>query len=91
MTNDLPEIPPLEPPFIPPKPVRPWDLFNANKERVADDLQKERMEICKQCPFFIKTTKQCKKCGCLMELKTRLADATCPIGKWHQAKIGYRD
>ena len=25
---------------------------------------------------------RCRKCGCLLKLKTRMALASCPIGKW---------
>jgi len=65
-----------------PKPVRPWDLLNKNKLRVEDAMQKERMSICSTCPQLIQITKQCKKCGCFMEAKTKLADASCPLHKW---------
>jgi tRNA(Ile2) C34 agmatinyltransferase TiaS len=76
MSNDeLPVVPPL-------KPVRPWDLINPNKERVSEAAQNRRMEICKACPFFIKITGQCSKCGCIMSQKTKLADAYCPVDKW---------
>jgi hypothetical protein len=76
MSNDeFLEVPPL-------KPVRPWDLFNPNKERVSDKAQERRMAICKECPFYIKVTTQCSKCACIMPQKTKLADASCPVGKW---------
>lgn len=42
----------------------------------------DRIKICLQCEHFLKLTKQCKKCGCFMIIKTRLPNATCPIGKW---------
>jgi hypothetical protein len=64
------------------KPVRPWDLFNSKKPKLSEEFQKERIEICLGCSELIKLTHQCKKCGCFMELKTKLADARCPIGKW---------
>jgi hypothetical protein len=64
------------------KPVRPWDLFNAKKPKLSEEFQKERLKICLSCPELIKLTHQCKKCGCFMELKTKLAEAKCPIGKW---------
>lgn len=67
------------------KPVRPWDIFNKNMERAMPIIQKKRMAICKSCPEFIRFTHQCKKCGCLMDAKTKLSDAVCPIGKWGQA------
>ena len=62
--------------------TRPWDLVNPNTEYVSDDIQKNRFDICKACPELIKMTSQCKKCGCIMKLKTKLEKATCPIGKW---------
>lgn len=64
------------------KPVKPWDLLNAKKPKLSEESQKERMDICLSCPELIKLTDQCKKCGCFMQLKTKLAEATCPIGKW---------
>jgi hypothetical protein len=65
-----------------PKPVRPWDLFNKNKERTTEELKEKRLAICRECEFFVSFTQQCLKCGCLMQLKTKLADAYCPIHKW---------
>lgn len=62
--------------------TRPWDLINPNTEMATGDLASSRYSICKQCPELIKLTKQCKKCGCFMEFKTKLNGAVCPIGKW---------
>jgi hypothetical protein len=62
--------------------VRPWDLFNKNMGRTPSSVQQERMSICKSCPFYRKSIDQCKKCGCIMNQKTKLADASCPVGKW---------
>jgi hypothetical protein len=67
--------------------ARPWDLFNKNIGRVAESLAKERMALCLECPSLIKATKQCKKCGCFMEAKTKLPNASCPIGKWDAVDI----
>ena len=53
-------------------PVRPWDVLNPNIENVTLEVQKNRLDICKQCDRFIKTTSQCKECGCIMNLKTKL-------------------
>jgi hypothetical protein len=100
MSKELPILPDLVRPAPEPEPinleyveienakkVRPWHLFNKNKERSPDALQKERMDICKECPFFIKVTGQCSKCGCIMEAKTRLAEASCPVDKWQAVKL----
>ncbi|NCV08478.1 MAG: hypothetical protein EBW76_06995 [Actinobacteria bacterium] len=62
--------------------ARPWDLFNKKIGRVTEMIAKERLEICQGCEHFIKLSSQCKKCGCIMNLKTKLPNASCPVGKW---------
>jgi hypothetical protein len=69
------------------KNVRPWDLFNKKMGRVDSETYKKRIEICQACPELIKTTFQCKKCGCFMKQKNKLADASCPLNKWGKFKI----
>lgn len=64
------------------KSVKPWDLVNPNVAHVSDEIKDQRMSICNDCEHLIKFTKQCKKCGCFMHLKTKLAPAFCPVGKW---------
>ena len=68
--------------------TRPWDMVNPNAEFVSDETQKTRYDICLACPELIKITKQCKKCGCLMSAKTKLAKAECPLHKWGQVDEG---
>lgn len=91
--NELPKVPPLEQPgkSVEPKQVRPWDLFNKNKDRVPKEIKNMRMEACLSCPFLIQATKQCKKCGCFMHAKTQLADAYCPINKWGQVDVSFKE
>ncbi len=62
--------------------TRPWDFLRADTQYAETEESKRRFEICKSCPELIKLTSQCKKCGCFMAAKTRLLEATCPIGKW---------
>jgi hypothetical protein len=62
--------------------TRPWDMLNPETEYVDDKLAEKRLSICMSCPELLKLTKQCKKCGCFVHLKTKLAKAECPIGKW---------
>ena len=50
----------------------------SKENRVAID----KMKICIQCEDFIKLTKQCKKCGCFMPIKTRIPGMKCPANKW---------
>ncbi len=60
----------------------PLDIFNPNTSWADDTTKKERLDICISCPELIQLTKTCKKCGCFMELKTKLEASRCPIGKW---------
>lgn len=62
--------------------TRPWDLVNPQTEWASEELSSERYSICSSCPELLKLTKQCKKCGCFMAAKTKLAAASCPLGKW---------
>ena len=58
---------------------------------VSADKANERLEICRQCPFFKYdqvnpesgvADGRCLKCGCFMNVKAHWAYAECPIGKW---------
>lgn len=64
------------------KPARPWDMFNPNIGRVSAEVQHQRITLCESCPEFLGLTRQCKACGCFMDLKTQLPHAACPIHKW---------
>ena len=59
-----------------------FDILDKNKYSNNKIEIDKRISICEGCEHFIKITKQCSKCGCFMKLKTRLTDASCPIGKW---------
>lgn len=70
------------------------------KDPNTEKIAKYRMSICKTCPkqgylinisifgIKIKLIKQCKSCGCLLQLKThsfnidKKKNATCPEKKW---------
>ena len=58
---------------------------------VSADKANERLEICRQCPFFKYdqvnpesgvADGRCLKCGCFMNVKAHWSYAECPIGKW---------
>ena len=44
-------------------------------------MQKLRYRICKMCDAFT-GLKTCKVCNSIMPLKTKVKDASCPLGKW---------
>jgi hypothetical protein len=61
--------------------VVPTDLLN--KDNYIEKTESEkRMKICLECDHLNKLIHQCKECGCFMNLKTKLINAKCPIGKW---------
>jgi hypothetical protein len=62
--------------------VTPLDLLNPMTKHASEEMSVSRMLICEGCPELIKATKQCKKCGCFMALKTKIEAAKCPIGNW---------
>ena len=46
-----------------------------------EDIIKKRWDICKACPELTNLNR-CKQWGCFMKVKTKIATAKCPIGKW---------
>lgn len=73
------------------RPARPWDLFNKNLGRVGDQIAEERMDICRSCDKYIALTHQCTECGCIMNLKTKLPNASCPLNKWGTVRVSYKE
>ena len=61
--------------------ARPWHVLNPGKH-IDQETAQARLDICGQCDRLISVTKQCRECGCIMPMKTRLIGATCPLGKW---------
>jgi len=43
-----------------------------------------RRLICDQCDHkkTVASVNICKECGCVIQFKTKLKEATCPKGKW---------
>lgn len=62
--------------------VSPIDIIKPGTEWTNEEKANSRFSICQSCPELISLTKQCKKCGCFMAIKTKLEAAECPIGKW---------
>jgi hypothetical protein len=48
---------------------------------VNSEEANRRLDICRNCPEFRKTTGTCKMCNCIMKFKVRIANNSCPIGK----------
>lgn len=62
--------------------VTPLDILNPRAKNLENEISEKRLNVCISCEHLIQLTKQCKKCGCFMPLKTKLEEAMCPIGKW---------
>lgn len=60
----------------------PLDIFISDTPQAPEDIVNKRLGICQSCPEFVKLTTQCKRCKCIMKLKTKLDHAKCPAGKW---------
>ena len=61
-----------------PKPLRRFLTFD-------EKVLQERWEACGGCEFLTEKHR-CKKCGCFMKLKTRIAKMKCPVGKWDKVE-----
>jgi hypothetical protein len=72
------------------RPARPWDLFNKNLGRVGDVIAEERLAICKACPKLLPTG-NCVECGCFMSQKVKLPNAECPLHKWGQVEVTFKE
>ena len=42
----------------------------------------DRVDICKDCPFFLIEYSTCEKCACPSELLHNNEKAVCPEGRW---------
>ena len=49
---------------------------------IEKEAAQARYDICKQCPELEGITARCRKCGCFMKLKVKLAESECPLGLW---------
>jgi hypothetical protein len=58
------------------------DVLAGKLQLSEKELSDERMKVCVECPSFRKLTRQCALCGCFLELKTKILQAECPIGRW---------
>jgi rRNA maturation endonuclease Nob1 len=54
-------------------------------DKVSDEIQAYRYNICQECPKLYKPTDTCKVCGCFMKVKTWMPNQSCPLKKWDKA------
>jgi hypothetical protein len=49
---------------------------------VSAEVGYHRLQTCEGCDKFESDSSRCRECGCFMKVKTQLATASCPLGKW---------
>lgn len=52
---------------------------------VSEEIQKERLAICRECPKYDDMQHRCKMCGCHLGGKVKFALDSCPLGKWSES------
>ena len=57
-------------------------LARGERITVAKDVSEKRLEICLECPKYIKSQSRCSLCGCYIKAKAKMLSEACPIGKW---------
>lgn len=48
----------------------------------SQEEMEKRFNLCVACEYLIPEQSRCIKCGCYMNMKTRLQASKCPINKW---------
>lgn len=51
-------------------------------QKVSDEKQQERLDLCKACEYYQAKDARCMKCGCFLKFKSMFEAWHCPIGKW---------
>jgi hypothetical protein len=67
------------------RPASPWDFFDPQIGRVAEEVAHARLDICKVCEQYVSLLHLCSECGCVMNAKVKLPNAFCPLRKWNTA------
>lgn len=58
------------------------DAAQGKAVTVSEEELQRRYSICEKCDLFDADKKRCRKCGCWMDMKSKLASMECEIGKW---------
>ena len=57
-------------------------LLKGDKVAASDKKVKMRKQTCLHCDWFEKKRLRCIKCGCIIPIKIRLEEESCPLNKW---------
>lgn len=56
------------------------DTVTGEAKYVSEEKLKSRLAICKACPSLLAGA--CTKCGCIVQLKAKYEESSCPVDKW---------
>lgn len=56
------------------------DTITGNANYSNTKLQDSRLALCNACPKLLAGA--CTECGCIVKLKVKYEESSCPIGKW---------
>jgi len=74
-----------------------WNLIKYIHENqdgilfVTDEVQRERMLVCRSCDKYDELQNSCKECGCYLPAKTKVILDSCPLGKWTEDKDAWEE
>jgi ribosomal protein L32 len=51
-----------------------------DNRKVSKEIQQQRLAVCKTCEHNLLNV--CKKCGCVLKLKTQWKTTRCPVNNW---------
>ena len=58
------------------------DLVTGKTIMASEEVQKQRLDTCKNCDAFNHTSYTCTRCNCKMVYKSVLQSSVCPLDKW---------
>ena len=56
-------------------------FFKKNYLQDSEIIQ-NRINICNNCPYLLKSTRNCLVCGCFVDLKAQIRQENCPKHNW---------
>ena len=57
-------------------------VLKGDKVAASNKEVKMREKTCLHCDWFEKKKLRCIKCGCIIPIKIRLEEESCPLNKW---------
>lgn len=58
------------------------DTSNGKEIIVSDEIYKQRVDTCMNCPFLSDDKNICTQCGCIIKAKAKFKSNECPKNYW---------